>query len=402
MKTFKNSNVLFLFPVDGNQYLERFYKTLGQYCGALSKFNSVAYFALNGLERTENKVMELIRDNKIDVVISSPYATDYHLTVEFYAEIRKSAFLLFWMFDDENYFDAHSKYYCQVADAVVTNDYFGYHNYLKLAIPAIFSVAPFDADKYHPVKTEKDIDVCFLGDCTKNGRMEFINHLTQNGVKVETFGKGSKNGFVDLESFSSIFSRSLINLNFTKLDSLSWINRCDPLLNRVRQNKGRPVEAALTRSFCLSEYSPGLEHMFKTGFEIDTFVDKNELLSKVKYYLANRNEAERLAENAFQRARKDYLFEPVMSQTVAAIEELAAKPAIREDNNIYLSDGFKYRTINCLTFFTFMLLKNLKPLYALRLSAHLFKYGIFIFLKGFSQGSLRALKVFLTNKRIKE
>ena len=96
------------------------------------------------------------------------------------------------MSDDELYLGVYSKYYSQIADAVITTDYFGVSEYQKLDIPAIFYFSSHTKNNYYPVKIDKEIDVCFIGDCTKNDRMDYVNHLIKNGVSVETFGKGSK------------------------------------------------------------------------------------------------------------------------------------------------------------------------------------------------------------------
>jgi spore maturation protein CgeB len=387
-------NILYLLPTNKNQYLNFICDELRKYLTNIYYFNFVEYSYQNGIRNTEKHIKDFISGKKIDIVISSPFAGNYQLSVEFYASLKNKTKIVFWMWDDEAYFDSHSKYYCQTADAVITTDYYSVFAYKKLGVSAIFFSDTRSKTIYYPVEIVKDIDVCFLGDCKKSDRMEYINFLIKNGISVETFGVGSKSGFVNWNEFSKIFSRSKINLNFTKLDKLSWINKDEPLLNRVRQNKGRPIEITLTQSFCLSEYAPSLNVMFEAGKEIDVFYDEEELLEKVKYYLSSDCRREEIAQNAYKKAIENYESEICIPKTLETLEnvlEIVAGPRVKK-TEIFLSRTFKVNSINGLTFTMFVLIKNKKILHALELFRELFKYGVFIFFMGFYGGTVRAIK----------
>ncbi|MFH1957665.1 MAG: glycosyltransferase [bacterium] len=343
--------------------------------------------------------MNLISGEKIDIVISSPFATDYQLSVEFYALLKEKVRLVFWMWDDEAYFDAFSKYYCQVADAVISCDYFSIPAYTKLGVPAILYLTAFSKNIYYPVESVKNIDVCFIGGCGQNDRMEYINFLIENGINIETFGIGSKNGFVEWNEFSKILSRSKIILNFNKVDTLDWINRDEPLLNRVRQSGWHYCESALTKSFCLAEYTPDLNFIAEIGKEIDVFYNKYDLLKKIKYYLANAREREAMAEKAYKRAITNYVPEitipKVLKELEGNINEQKFTPhqsgAGFAGTKIFLSRNFRKNSINGLTFDMFVLIKNGKLKYALETFFMLFRYGYFIFVPGFWGGLKRVL-----------
>ncbi|ETR66573.1 MAG: hypothetical protein OMM_05586 [Candidatus Magnetoglobus multicellularis str. Araruama] len=62
-------------------------------------------------------------------------------------------------------------------------------------------------------------------------------------------------------------------------------------------------------SFLLTEYHPNIEELFKPGVEIETFKDSNELISKVKYYLANPDKREAIARRGQERCFKEHLME---------------------------------------------------------------------------------------------
>ena len=393
---FLDRNVLWLLP-ENNQCLSFHCDFLKNKIKNFYRLNFVEYSHQNGTIGTETYIANLIDDKQIDILIASSFATDYQLSVEFYASLKNKAKVVFWMWDDENYFDVYSRYYCQTADAVITTDYFSIFAYQKLGIPAILYQSSHSRNNYFPVEIEKDIDVCFLGNCRKNDRMDYINFLIKNGTNVETFGLGSKNGFVNWDEFSKIFSRSKINLNFTKIDKLSWINKDNPLLNRVRQNKGRPIESALTKSFCLSEYAPALNTIFEIGKEIDIFYGKADLVEKVRYYLSHDEKREEIANNAYKRAIDNYESEVYISKILNELEEILQKNDKQrtEKIEIYLSMAFKIKSINGLIFSMFIMLKNRKIVYALETFIKLFRYGIFVFLIGFYGGLARVLKSML-------
>ncbi|MEW6556586.1 MAG: glycosyltransferase [Elusimicrobiota bacterium] len=391
---FLNKNILYLLPTDENQYLNFLYEELRKYLANIYRLDVVGYFNQNGLKNTVKYIENLISNKKIDILISSPFATEYQLSVEFYVLLKNKVKIVFWFGDDEMYFDSYNKYYSQVANAVITTDYFSVFAYKKLGVPAICYFDTRSKSDYYPVEVKKDIDVCFLGDCTKSDRMEYIIFLIKNGIDIRTFGKGSKNGFVDWGKQSEIFSRSKVNLNFTKIDILNWINRDEPILNRIKQNKGRLIEIALTKSFCLTEYAPSINIYFEIGKEIDVFHNKKELLEKVKYYLSNETKRKEMAENAYKRVINNYVPKIVFPKVLKELGEILEKNNKQktEKIKIYLSRAFKIKSINSLTFSVFIMLKNKKIFYALELFIKLFRYGFFIFFAGFYGGLVRVLK----------
>ena len=62
-------------------------------------------------------------------------------------------------------------------------------------------------------------------------------------------------------------------------------------------------------SFILTEFHPNIVKIFKPGVEIETFRDTNELIAKVKYYLAHPAERESIARKGQERCFKEHLIE---------------------------------------------------------------------------------------------
>jgi hypothetical protein len=392
------NSILLLAPVDDNEYLNFHCNFLGKNAAHFVRYNFVENAHRRGIPRMERQIRELVRAENITLVIASPFATDYQLSMEFLASLASTTKLVFWTFDDENYFDAFSKYVAQSGHAVITSDYFAVSEYRKLDIPAVLYFSSFSRDVYYPRDVEKTIDVSFVGDCTKNDRREYIEFLQANGVAVQTFGRGSSNGFIEKIRIPEILSQSRINLNFSKIDALRWINRDMPIIKRVRQNKGRPIEIALTRSFCLSEYSPSMNPMFEIEKEIDVFYDRKGLLEKVKYYLAHPAERNTMAENAYQKAVSSYDAREYIPRVLSEAIQLAEKH--RYMPTAYLSRQFKINSVNGLTFSLFVMLKKINPAGAFDIVPRLMQYGPIIGVRGIAGGAWRVIKNMFTKRSL--
>jgi hypothetical protein len=391
---FPDKNLLVLYPTDDNGYK-------GRFAPLQPHFKSVHYFeytsgcASLGLGAAERRIEALVSGEKIDIVLCCLFASDHQLSVEFLSSLGTKAKLVFWFADDSTYFEVYDRYYAQIADAVLSSDGFAVQAYKRLEIPAVFCPEVVITNKLEPVKAEQDIDVSFIGDMTKRGRKEYVEFLRDNGIKPVVFGAGSGNGYLPFDKISEYFCRSRINLNFTQIGELNWITADEPLLNRVRQNTGRPREIALAGAFCLSEYSPSLEDSFKIGEELDVFRDKAELLEKVRYYLANPARRDALAAAARARADGNYRIPIYIARALEAVAGMLAAGRARRTGAaaLYLSPAFKAKAVNSLTFNTYALLLHGRLPAAAAMLPRLLRYGPAAFLRGFAGGSARALRL---------
>ncbi len=390
---YKNKNLLALYPADDSGFPMRF-DPFKPYFGSVRTLNYADACHSGGIKNTERHILDLIDRKKIDIVICCPFASDYQLSVAFYASVREKAKLVFWFSDDASYFESYSRYYAQTADAVITTDYFlalSYKN--RLEIPAFVCQELTASNKFCPVDVKKDIDVCFIGDMRKRGRREYIDFLRKSGITVEVYGQGSEKGYLPPEKISEYICRSRINLNFSQITTPDWKSADEQLLNKARQNTGRPREIAITGAFCLSEYSPSMDGMFKPGEQVDFFRDKEELLEKIRYYLANPEKREMMARAAHEYAVQNYLADTYVPRLLEELEPYLVSPRRREPlvAEIYLSRGFKTREINSLTFSMFVMLRRRNLPAALETFFLLFKHGPVVFLQGFSGGLRRAI-----------
>jgi hypothetical protein len=249
--------------------------------------------------------MDIVEQKKIGLIFIF-VNLHWELSPELLNKLRSKAYLVFWLFDEENQMLPYTIYLSQTADAVISTDYYGCSLYEQLDIPAIPYPSFYQEEEYAVIDVPKKYDVSFVGMYNKSSRRELVDYLTDNGINVVVFGAGAPGGYVSREEMINIFRQSKINLNFSEMGQLSHHLKMFPWHKRIRQRKGRPIEIAMTGNFCLSQYSPDAKEIFKPETELIEFYDKEDLLKKVKYYLDNDKEREKIAEQAHKRAIEEY------------------------------------------------------------------------------------------------
>jgi len=255
----------------------------------------------------KNEILDLIRQENVDTVFLILWSSDMTFDIDFLEEIGKKTQIVMNFFDTEYFFQNVDRYYAQVADLVILPDYLARFGYEHLGIPAHTSFALFDKRHYRRLNREKDIDVSFVGNLLQADRKDYVQFLRDNGIKVETYGVGSENGFVDFERMVEVFNRSRINLNFTSTsNSANYVAKVPSINQRIRQSKGRPIEIALCGGFVLTQNAPGIEHMFDPQSEISIFQDKRQLLDLVRARLADPEGTRAMADKAHARALRQY------------------------------------------------------------------------------------------------
>jgi len=345
----KNMNCLTLSHVS-QPYYEFHNEEFGKIFNKVHNFEYMKYFIDFGLSAMEDEILNLIEKESISYVILWQWYTNYVPTLEFMQKLRKRVFVILWLFDDDVFFHSHGKFYAQVCDVVVTTDYFGKIMYEQLNIQSIYYLSAYNKDIYKPKEVIKNIDISFVGGIDKADRREYIEYLEYNGISVESYGPGTKNGYIAFEEMIDIFNRSKINLNFTKIGFSKKIHEANPMIARVRQNKGRPVEIGLCRSFCLTESAPSLKYIFDIENDMDTFNNKEELLQKVQYYLSNEQKREEKAKNIYKKCLEQYEKNRYLPYIFKQLED-ACRIKDKKMVNYYPIERNKYFILNEKAFF---------------------------------------------------
>ncbi len=270
--------------------------------------------------------------------------------------------------DDEFKFDWISSSYSTIADLVLTLDFVAVDRYRQAGVNAHFFMLPmFLADEIPAAPLEPlSTRVSFVGrmDRGKPSRVALARFLAENGVEVRQFvstGPGDPS-FLTRDDMYAVFRHSGINLNFcgitTYLDPFENV-----LHDRVRGTKARPLEIASAGGFCLSEYSISLANLLSEDAEIAFFRTRDDLLEKIRYYLANPDVTRTIAKNAQRRVQQEYSSEALSEK----LKALIASPATRSGLDLY-GEAFVPR-VNRLMAFTFCV-QSLTKAFSLGLSGN--------------------------------
>lgn len=377
-------NILVLTPAGTGRFHHA--RALRRHCDNVFEFDFIETCRRLGIVATRALIARTLAEKKIDVFFVTLYWDNYLVPLEFFLELRKTVRIVLVSCDDESGFDAHSRYYAQAVDAVITTDYFSVEAYRALGVPAILCLTSISKDMYPALGAVRDIDVSFVGNCDKSDRKQYLEYLSANGIAVSSFGFGSRGGFISDTEMAGVFCRTKVNLSFSRLEG----GRSPG--DRTTGNKGRTIEVAMTRSFCLSEYYPALPHVFEIGKEIDCFSDRHSLLEKVRYYLSHEAERERIAASAYDRALRDYedvpYFDKVVSELAAAFSRLETEPP--RTGLILKSREFKISHIADLVVHGLSLLLRRQFGPCAEVAAECLQYGPAIFLVGAARGMARS------------
>ncbi len=335
---FSNILVFSSYNAEINRVFEDYCNGIKANCENYSYIDYTKLYLEKGKRGFERHIENYVSEHKIDAIFFIWWSCDLTFDIYFLERLSKKTALVMNFFDTEYYFEAVDRYYAQIADLVILPDSLARYRYEHLNINAHTSFALYDGGYYTNNNLEnKDIDVSFIGNLKNADRAEYVNYLKENGINIQTYGTGSDNGFASFEEMVSIFNRSKINLNFTTLaTSENYIVPLPTINQRIRQSKGRPLEIALCGGFILSQYAAGIEEMFKIGEEFDVFHSKEEMLEKIRFYLANDEKRMAMEAKSYQRALKQY---EVKAGFKIIFDKLKTLPA-KQNFPLYIDDIF--------------------------------------------------------------
>ena len=208
---------------------------------------------------------------------------------------------------------------------------------------------------FKPVDVPRTIEASFVG-ANYALRAKYIMHLLQNGVDVHTFGPGWLWGTtsawrsvakrikylllaavtrspqaqfaasanladhdlrrslasafpmnvhppVSDDELIALYSRSHVSLGF-----LEVYDRHDPSRPLVQHLHLREFEAPMSGALYCTGYTDELAEMFEPDREVVVYRNQHELLDKVRYYLANPDQAERIRVAGRARALREHTY----------------------------------------------------------------------------------------------
>jgi len=205
-------------------------------------------------------------------------------------------------------------------------------DYAAMDAQPIYCQEAANPNVYKPYDVSLEFDVTFLGQ--KYGdRPTYIHRLIEEGVDVRVWGPNWRDPprrslqwlrvlrrakrtllgqpWTDIpldrcgpplsdEEYVKMYSRSKISLGFSRVagDHAGG----EP----IKQVRLRDFEAPMSGAFYMVEYFDELTDFFEPGKEIVCFTDPEDLVEKVRYYLAHDDERERIRHVGLLRARSEH------------------------------------------------------------------------------------------------
>jgi len=318
-----------------------------------NKENSVIFFPVDvkieekSKDELNEELKELIIKEKPDLIYFA--GVDDLVDKKLIREIswKYKVWTTTWRFDDHWAFYKNLKHSLDFFNWVFTSDPLAIEKYHKIGYKnVIFMPQCFNHFLFKPLNLPKIYDVTFVGRPHGN-RKKIIRKLKKGGINVVCFGEGWSNGRISDREMIKIISQSKINLNFSqssgtlwkqlgliflgrkfdrslKLNSpLRWHSNFQMLLAQKRkQIKGRIFKVTGCGGFLLTDYTEGLEGLYEIGKEIICFSDFDDLIKKIKYYLENDKEREKIAQAGYERSLRDHTCEKRFNEMFKIIKKI--------------------------------------------------------------------------------
>lgn len=291
-----------------------FYLSLQDLGHDVTLFDYMAEIKHLGRAAMNQKLLQLVQEAPPDLAMFSLYTDQFDaVTVkQLSAYTRTLSF-----FHDDTWRVEFSQFWAHQFDYFTTPDVYGEAKYAALGLPNAIHF-PFGCNEkiYRKTANEKRYDISFVGGWDSY-REWLVQRLRRAGLSVRTAGYRWPQGMLSHEQMVDLFNESRINLNMS--NSTSWDARyllASPrgLVKRLRskknieQLKARHFEINGCGGFQLSFYVEGLERQYQIGNEIAIYVDPDDLISKARFYLANPELREAIADAGYQRTQNEHLF----------------------------------------------------------------------------------------------
>lgn len=284
-----------------------------------------AFYQLESI-KANLKLKKLASLSKPDIVLTNKGEEIFPSTIKWLKQKQKTKNIL-WSPDDPQLFDRVSKYISKPYDFVFTSSLDCVDKYKSVGVKRVeyipfFCIPSID----RPLKlTEEDkrkykCDLSFIGKIYPE-REKVIKSMLSLNIDIRIYGfrwnysdrEVMKRylGSPDDEGYRKILNASKIVLNI----------HINPMRFGGATNL-RVFEATGCKSFLLTDKPRGLEDMFETRKEIETYQNENELIEKIKYYLNNPKERQKIAKKGHERAYRDHTAEKRVKRIIEIIEEI--------------------------------------------------------------------------------
>lgn len=291
-----------------------FYQVLAAMGHEVELFDYMGELRALGKEGMNQKLLAQVQDWRPTVSLFSLYTDQFDpAVVERLREYTKT--LCF--FHDDTWRVEYSRFWAAHFDYFSTPDVHGEAKYREFGLSnALYFPFGCNEQVFRKLDIPKRFDVSFVGRWHP-WREWLIERVQKAGIEVEVAGYRWPKGEVDQEGMVRIFNESRINLNLS--NSASWDMRYlmpspRAMLNRIRskknieQMKARIFEVNGCGAFQLSYFVEGLANCYDIDREIGVYTDADDLVDKIKFYLAHEKLRESMAEAAYERTLREHTY----------------------------------------------------------------------------------------------
>ena len=255
----------------------------------------------------------------------------HEFEVETLKQLKEQCPTMVWFGDDEWRFESFSSQIAPYFSHVVTTDPWSIDKYVELGVSPMLSAwaAQPHREPMPPLENRDELkyDVTFVGGANEV-RKWFIRMLAKEGVRVECFGAGWKNGRVSYEEMYEIFRQSRINLNLSNSVSSDiryvfggvrnfarWLKSS----KRTEQIKARNFEIPLAGGFQLTNYVPHLERYWDIGKEVAVYSSVDDCAKQIAYHLKHEDTRLEVAKKGYRRAAEEHTFKNRLNDVLQQI-----------------------------------------------------------------------------------
>lgn len=291
-----------------------FYQVLKQMGHEVELFDYAAEIKVLGKAAMNQKLLARVQEWQPTVTLFSLYTDQFEPAV---IEQLRGYTKTLCFFHDDTWRVEYSRFWAKHFDFFTTPDLHGETKYQEIGLPnAIYFPFGCNEQIFRKLDVPKKYDVSFVGGWHPY-REWIIERIRSAGISVEVAGYHWPKGEIDQEGMVRLFNESRINLNLS--NSASWdlrylLSSHRALINRLRskknieQMKARIFEVNGCGVFQLTYYVEGLAHCYDIDREVGVYADVDDLIEKVKFYLAHDRLCDSIAEAGYQRTLVDHTF----------------------------------------------------------------------------------------------
>ena len=267
------------------------------------------------LKRINRDLLSLVSDVKPDLVFIYRGTHIYKSTIE---KIKKSGCLVFGYNNDDPFSKQYPVYFWRhFKRCLKSYDYlFVYRkkniedcnnlgiNNVEMLRSYYLEELNYFIKSQNSIRQEYKTDVVFIGHFENDGRDEIMRYLLENNIDLRIYGTcwqdsihydflKSRVGEITpvYDEYNEVLNGAKIAVVFlSKLNRDTYTRRC--------------FEIPAAKTMMISEYTDDLSSMFVEDLEAVYFRNKEELLEKIIYYLANPEKLNKISENGYNKLHK--------------------------------------------------------------------------------------------------